>query len=77
MVLINTRVPKPWEGVVNQILAQVAVAHPQIKLVDWYAASRAMMVFTPMGFISDRKVSKPIPRYSQTPFLNNLNPDLR
>ncbi len=39
VVLVNTRVPKPWEGVVNQILAEVAAADPQIKLVDWYAAS--------------------------------------
>lgn len=39
VVLVNTRVPKPWENVVNQILARVASTHPEIKLVDWYAAS--------------------------------------
>jgi lysophospholipase L1-like esterase len=35
---VNTRVPKPWESVVNQILVQAA-ADPQIRLVDWYSAS--------------------------------------
>ena len=39
IVLVNTRVPKPWESVVNQILARTAAAHPEIKLVDWHAAS--------------------------------------
>lgn len=39
IVLVNTRVPKPWESVVNQVLARAAAAHPEIKLVDWYAAS--------------------------------------
>lgn len=39
IVIINTRVPKPWESVVNQILAQTAAADPKIKLVNWYAAS--------------------------------------
>ncbi|MGN7471212.1 acyltransferase family protein [Brevibacillus sp. SAFN-007a] len=39
IVLINTRVPRPWESVVNQTLADVAAAHPNIKLIDWHAAS--------------------------------------
>lgn len=39
IVLVNTRVPKPWEQVVNQTLAQVAETYPHTKLVDWYAAS--------------------------------------
>lgn len=39
IVIVNTRVPKPWESVVNQILVQVAAAHPEIKLVDWHSAS--------------------------------------
>ncbi|MEA4926181.1 MAG: acyltransferase family protein [Syntrophomonadaceae bacterium] len=39
IVVINTRVPKPWESVVNQILAQTAAADPNIELVDWYSAS--------------------------------------
>ena len=38
IILVNTRVPKPWESVVNQILAQAA-ADPKIRLVDWYSAS--------------------------------------
>jgi hypothetical protein len=39
VILVNTRVPKPWESVVNATLAQVAAAYPQTVLVDWYAAS--------------------------------------
>jgi lysophospholipase L1-like esterase len=39
IVIINTRVPKPWESVVNQLLAQAAADTPNIKLVDWYSAS--------------------------------------
>jgi Predicted acyltransferases len=39
IVIINTRVPKPWESVVNQILAQAAADHPNIELVNWYSAS--------------------------------------
>ncbi|MDD4334064.1 MAG: acyltransferase family protein [Desulfotomaculaceae bacterium] len=39
IVLVNTRVPKPWESVVNQILARAAAADPEIELVDWHGAS--------------------------------------
>jgi peptidoglycan/LPS O-acetylase OafA/YrhL len=39
IVLINTRVPKPWESVVNHLLGQAAEDHANIKLVDWYTAS--------------------------------------
>jgi len=39
IILVNTRVPKPWESVVNQILAQAADADPKIRLVNWYSAS--------------------------------------
>ncbi len=39
IVLMNTRVPKPWESVVNHILAQAADDNSNIKLVDWYTAS--------------------------------------
>ncbi len=39
IVLINTRVPRPWESVVNLLLGQAAEDHQNIKLVDWYSAS--------------------------------------
>lgn len=39
VVLVNTRVPRPWEGAVNSTLAQVSAARPEVILVDWYAAS--------------------------------------
>lgn len=37
--LVNTRVPRSWEAVVNQTLAKVAGSYPNVTLVDWYAAS--------------------------------------
>ncbi|MFD2371641.1 acyltransferase family protein [Brevibacillus sp. GCM10020057] len=39
IILVNTRVPKPWESVVNSVLAEAAAANPQVTLVDWYTAS--------------------------------------
>ncbi|RNB79723.1 acetyltransferase [Brevibacillus fluminis] len=39
IVLVNTRVPRPWENVVNETLAEVAAAYPNATLVDWYSAS--------------------------------------
>lgn len=38
--LVNTRVPRPWQDVVNQTLAQVAEQYPKVTLIDWYAASK-------------------------------------
>ncbi|WDL95493.1 acyltransferase family protein [Alicyclobacillus sp. ALC3] len=39
VVLVNTRVPRPWETDVNQVLAKVASTYPNTTLVNWYAAS--------------------------------------
>jgi hypothetical protein len=39
IVIINTRVPKPWESMVNQVLSQASSDAPNVKLVDWYSAS--------------------------------------
>ncbi|QOS99406.1 acyltransferase family protein [Brevibacterium sp. JNUCC-42] len=39
IILINTRVPRPWESVVNATLAEVAKSYPNTLLVDWYTAS--------------------------------------
>jgi len=39
VVLVNTRVPRPWQGVVNTALASATVGRPNASLVDWYAAS--------------------------------------
>lgn len=39
IVLVNTRVPRPWEGVVNSDLAQVAAAVPHAVMANWYTAS--------------------------------------
>jgi peptidoglycan/LPS O-acetylase OafA/YrhL/lysophospholipase L1-like esterase len=37
--LVNTRVPRPWQGVVNQTISQVAASFPHASLIDWYNAS--------------------------------------
>lgn len=39
IVLVNTRVPRPWEEAVNQTLLQVAATYPHTTLVNWYSAS--------------------------------------
>ena len=39
VVLVNTRVPRPWEQQVNDTIAAVARTFPNASLVDWYAAS--------------------------------------
>lgn len=39
IILVNTRVPRPWESVVNATLAEVAASYPNTTLVDWYSAS--------------------------------------
>ncbi|MBM7107382.1 O-acetyltransferase OatA [Brevibacillus laterosporus] len=50
IILINTRVPRPWEGVVNTTLLEVANSHPNTLLVDWYTASAGKdSYFSPDG----------------------------
>lgn len=39
ILLINTRVPKPWETEVNETLKKVAENYPRIRLIDWHVAS--------------------------------------
>ncbi|PQZ45254.1 acetyltransferase [Bacillus sp. MYb209] len=39
MIFINTRVPRPWESIVNERLKVTVSKYPNITLVDWYAAS--------------------------------------
>lgn len=39
IVLINSRVPKPWESVVNDTLAKVVGDYPNARLIDWYGIS--------------------------------------
>ena len=39
VILVNTRVPKPWETVVNETLTKVLESYPNAKLVDWFSAS--------------------------------------
>lgn len=39
VLLVNTRVPKPWETVVNETMEDVATAYSNVDLLDWYTAS--------------------------------------
>ncbi|MED1569360.1 acyltransferase family protein [Bacillus paramycoides] len=39
IIFINTRVPRPWESIVNEKLKVTTSKYPNITLVDWYAAS--------------------------------------
>ena len=39
IVLVNTRVPRPWETYVNALLAHAAATFPHTVLVHWHAAS--------------------------------------
>ncbi|MBJ7607916.1 MAG: acetyltransferase [Candidatus Dormibacteraeota bacterium] len=39
VVLVNTMVPRPWVGYVNQTLADVAAHLPDTVVVDWYGPS--------------------------------------
>ena len=41
IVLINTRVPRPWQTQVNATIASVAHSYPHASLLDWYSASGA------------------------------------
>lgn len=39
MIFIHTRVPRPWESIVNERLKVTASEYLNVALVDWYAAS--------------------------------------
>lgn len=40
ILLVNTRVPKPWEGEVNETLNKVAQSYPGARLIDWHTVSK-------------------------------------
>lgn len=39
ILLVNTRVPKPWEREVNETLKKVGESYPNTKLIDWHLLS--------------------------------------
>jgi hypothetical protein len=41
IVLVNTRVPRPWQQQVNDTIAEVAHAYPNATVVNWYGDSAA------------------------------------
>lgn len=38
--LINTRVPRSYEGHVNQVMSEAAKKHHNVTLIDWYQRSK-------------------------------------
>ena len=45
ILLVNTRVPRPWQAEVNRLLASTAKSYPHAALVDWYGASAGHAAF--------------------------------
>lgn len=39
ILLVNVRVPRPWESVVNKSLATISKKYPNTTVVDWYSTS--------------------------------------
>lgn len=39
VILVNTRVPRPWQAIVNQSLQNAVSMYSNVSLVNWYAAS--------------------------------------
>jgi hypothetical protein len=39
IILVNTRVSRPWETAVNEMLTKVSGSYSNTKLIDWYAVS--------------------------------------
>ncbi|WP_046227298.1 acyltransferase family protein [Paenibacillus dauci] len=45
IILVNTRVPRPWETLVNDTINAVAAEDSRITVVDWYSASKGQDSF--------------------------------
>lgn len=59
IILINTRVPRPWESVVNAKIKEVAIAYKNVVVVDWYTASAENQTyFEPDGVHLTKKGSE-------------------
>jgi hypothetical protein len=39
VVVVNDKVPRPWQDPNDDMLAQAAAAYPSVRVVDWRAAS--------------------------------------
>jgi peptidoglycan/LPS O-acetylase OafA/YrhL len=39
VILVNVRVPRPWQTVVNEVLSKTAAERDNVTLVDWFGAS--------------------------------------
>ncbi|MFB5676814.1 acyltransferase family protein [Paenibacillus terreus] len=45
IILVNTRVPRPWESIVNDALNAASAEDPRVTVVDWYSASKGQDAF--------------------------------
>ncbi len=45
IILVNTRVPRAWESLVNDTINTVAAEDKRIRVVDWYSASKGQNSF--------------------------------
>ncbi len=55
VVWINVAVPRPWQDRNNRIIGQIAASHPNVRLVDWRAASAGHPeYFAPDGYHPNR-----------------------
>ena len=55
IVLVNTRVPRPWQQQVNETIAAVAQSYPNATVVNWYARQRRL----PAVLLSRRRPPRP------------------
>jgi hypothetical protein len=49
VIMVNVRMPRPWEPVTNNTLTSCTAGAPHVSLVDWYTASAAPGVLGPDG----------------------------
>jgi lysophospholipase L1-like esterase len=56
ILLVNARVPRPWEAIVNNTLLEVAKNYQNTSIVDWYSTSANHNEY----FVSDGVHLKPV-----------------
>jgi lysophospholipase L1-like esterase len=71
VLLVNTRVPRPWEQLANERTAAVAERHDNAALVDWYS----LAVDHPEWFVADGTHLRPAGQQAFAELISSeLNP---
>ncbi|WP_107924758.1 acyltransferase family protein [Lysinibacillus parviboronicapiens] len=74
LYLVNTRVPRPWEGKVNNALYRKAQEHDNITLIDWHAAAiDHPEYFAPDGVHLEQKGVETLTNLIQQALLNQTH----